>query len=149
MWPNPQFPADLVTFTEETLMANFNFSAIIRSENQKFPTLNVRKKLSSSEKVVVQLQHEILSLNKIVDDTTNKSKTLENLLQKTYHTEKQLYEEIQLIEDELTKSDANIMVLTNKHHDVSEKMSVNKSPAKAEEKQLINSEKIRSSLQIK
>ena len=45
MWPNPQFPADLVTFTEETLMANFNFSAIIRSENQKFPTLNVRKKL--------------------------------------------------------------------------------------------------------
>ena len=109
----------------------------------------MRKKLSSSEKVVVQLQHEILSLNKIVDDTTNKSKTLENLLQKTYHTEKQLYEEIQLIEDELTKSYANIMVLTNKHHDVSEKMSVNKSPAKAEEKQLINSEKIRSSLQIK
>ena len=108
----------------------------------------MRKKLSSSEKVVVQLQHEILSLNKIVDDITNKSKTLENLLQKTY-TEKQLYEEIQLIEDELTKSYANIMVLTNKHHDVSEKMSVNKSPAKAEEKQLINSEKIRSSLQIK
>ena len=71
-------------FTAQTLMANFNFSAIIRSENQKFPTLNVRKKLSSSEKVVVQLQHEILSLNKIVDDITNKSKTLENLLQKTY-----------------------------------------------------------------
>ena len=65
------------------------------------------------------------------------------------HIQNKLYEEIQLIEDELTKSYANIMVLTNKHHDVSEKMSVNKSPAKAEEKQLINSEKIRSSLQIK
>ena len=65
------------------------------------------------------------------------------------HIQNNLYEEIQLIEDELTKSYANIMVLTNKHHDVSEKMSVNKSPAKAEEKQLINSEKIRSSLQIK
>ena len=45
------------------------------------------EKLASSEKRVLQLQHEILSLNKIVDDTTNKSKTLENLLQKTYHTE--------------------------------------------------------------
>ena len=65
------------------------------------------------------------------------------------HIQNKLYEEIQLIEDELTKSYANIMVLTNTHHDVSEKMSVNKSPAKAEEKQLINSEKIRSSLQIK
>ena len=65
------------------------------------------------------------------------------------HIQNKLYEEIQLIEDELTKSYANIMVLTNKHHDVSEKMSVNNSPAQAEEKQLINSEKIRSSLQIK
>ena len=65
------------------------------------------------------------------------------------HIQNKLYEEIQLIEDELTKSYANIMVLTNKHHDVSEKMSVNKSPAKAVEKQLINSDKIRSSLQIK
>ena len=45
------------------------------------------EKLASSEKRVLQLQHEILSLNKIVDDTTNKSKTLENLLQKTCHTE--------------------------------------------------------------
>ena len=45
------------------------------------------EKLASPEKRVLQLQHEILSLNKIVDDTTNKSKTLENLLQKTYHTE--------------------------------------------------------------
>ena len=26
MWPNLQFPADLVTLTEENLMENFNFS---------------------------------------------------------------------------------------------------------------------------
>ena len=25
MWPNPQFPADLVKFTEEILMENFIF----------------------------------------------------------------------------------------------------------------------------
>ena len=107
------------------------------------------EKLASSEKSVVQLQHEILLLNKIVDDITNKTKTMENLLQKTYHTEEQIYKEIQLIEDKLTKSDANIMGLTNKHHNISERLSVIKSQALAKEKQLINSEKIRSKLQIK
>ena len=107
------------------------------------------EKLVSSDKKVVQLQHEILLLNKIVDDTTNETKTLENLLQKTYHAEEQLYKEIQLIEDELTKSDVNIMMLTNKNHNISEQLSVNKSPAVAREKQLINSRKIRSKLHIK
>ena len=29
MWPNPQFPADLVTFTEESLMENFIFRAVL------------------------------------------------------------------------------------------------------------------------
>ena len=29
MWPNPQFPTYLVTFTEETLMENFIFCAVI------------------------------------------------------------------------------------------------------------------------
>ena len=28
MWPNPQFPADLVTFTKESLMENFIFCAL-------------------------------------------------------------------------------------------------------------------------
>ena len=28
MWPNPQFPVDLVTFTEEILMENFIFYAV-------------------------------------------------------------------------------------------------------------------------
>ena len=28
MWPNPQFPANLVTFTEKTLMKNFTFCAV-------------------------------------------------------------------------------------------------------------------------
>ena len=107
------------------------------------------EKLASSERKVVKLQHEILSLNKIVGDTTNETKTLKNLLQKTYHTEELLYKEIQLIEDELTKSDANIMMLRNEHHDISEQLSVNKSQGVAKEKQLINLEKIRSKLQIK
>ena len=89
------------------------------------------EKLASSEKRVVQLQHEILSLNKIVDDTTNETKTMENLLQNTYHREEQLYKEIQLIEDELIKSDATITVLTNEHHDISEELNVNKSLAVA------------------
>ena len=107
------------------------------------------EKLASSERKVVKLQHEILSLNKIVGDTTNETKTLKNLLQKTYHTEELLYKEIQLIEDELTKSDANIMMLRNEHHDISEQLSVNKSQGVAKENQLINLEKIRSKLQIK
>ena len=107
------------------------------------------EKLASSERKVVKLQHEILLLNKIVGDTTNETKTLKNLLQKTYHTEELLYKEIQLIEDELTKSDANIMMLRNEHHDISEQLSVNKSQGVAKEKQLINLEKIRSKLQIK
>ena len=107
------------------------------------------EKLASSERKVVKLQHEILSLNKIVGDNTNETKTLKNLLQKTYHTEELLYKEIQLIEDELTKSDANIMMLRNEHHDIREQLSVNKSQGVAKEKQLINLEKIRSKLQIK
>ena len=28
MWPNPQFPADLVTFTEETTIENFIFCVV-------------------------------------------------------------------------------------------------------------------------
>ena len=28
MWPNPQFPVDLVIFTEETLMENLTFCVV-------------------------------------------------------------------------------------------------------------------------
>ena len=31
MWPNPQFPADLVTFTEEILNGKLHFCAVQRS----------------------------------------------------------------------------------------------------------------------
>ena len=96
----------------------------------------------------MQLQHQFLLLNKIVDDTTNETKTLENQLEKTCHTKKELYKEIQLILDKLTKYDVNIMVLTNEHHDKSEELGVNKSPAVTNVKQLINSEKVRRKLQI-
>ena len=30
MWPNPQFPADLVTFTEKSFMGNFISCAMLR-----------------------------------------------------------------------------------------------------------------------
>ena len=33
MWPNPRFPADLVTFTEKTLMEDFIFCSE-RIENE-------------------------------------------------------------------------------------------------------------------
>ena len=33
MWPNPHETADLVTFTEETLMENFIFCAVIGYDN--------------------------------------------------------------------------------------------------------------------
>ena len=29
MWPNPQFPADLVTFTEEVLNGKLHFCAVL------------------------------------------------------------------------------------------------------------------------
>ena len=32
MWQNTQFPADLVTFTEETLMEDFIFCAVMISD---------------------------------------------------------------------------------------------------------------------
>ena len=32
MWPNPQFPADLVTFTEEILNGDFIFCAVTKVE---------------------------------------------------------------------------------------------------------------------
>ena len=41
------------------------------------------------------------------------------------------------------------MVLTNEHHDISEELSVNKSPAVAKEKQLSKSEKIKASYKLK
>ena len=132
---------EIITTQKEKLDLKIRDLELLMSERDE--------KLASSEKRVIQLQHEVLSLIKIVDDTTNETKTLENLLQKTYHTEEQLYKEIQLIQDKLTKSDANITVLTTEHHDISEQLSFNKSPAVANEKQLINSEKIRSKLQIK
>ena len=136
---------------EETLGELEENMEIITTQKENFQLSMSEKdeKLASSEKKVVELQHEILSLNKIVGDTTNETKTLKNLLQKTYHTEELLYKEIQLIEDELSKSDANIMMLRNEHHDISEQLSVNKSQGVAKEKQLINLEKIRSKLQIK
>ena len=35
MWPNPQFPADLVTFTEEILNGNLHFLCIVNTQLRK------------------------------------------------------------------------------------------------------------------
>ena len=34
MWPNPQFPADLVTFTEEILNGKLPFICSVRDKNE-------------------------------------------------------------------------------------------------------------------
>ena len=48
MWPNPQFPADLVTFTEKkSLMKNFIFCAVIINEIiQRFMIIAIKIILS-------------------------------------------------------------------------------------------------------
>ena len=42
MWPNPPFPADLVTFTEESLMENFIFGAVFISRTPNSPELSLK-----------------------------------------------------------------------------------------------------------
>ena len=57
MWPNPEFPADLVTFTEEILMESFSFCAVsitisieVSRENLLFKT-SWNLKIPISEKL--------------------------------------------------------------------------------------------------
>ena len=39
MWPNPQFPADLVTFTEEVLNGKLYFMcSVFNAEKERFNT---------------------------------------------------------------------------------------------------------------
>ena len=37
MWPNPQFPADLVTFTEEILYGKLSFLCSVKKSKNYFP----------------------------------------------------------------------------------------------------------------
>ena len=39
MWPNAQFPADLVTFTEEILNGKFHFLSSVSSKRVKEPEI--------------------------------------------------------------------------------------------------------------
>ena len=64
MWPNPQFPRDLVTFTEEILSGKFHFivqwwySNGLKSEKNNPVRISIKK---------VQLQNvEILSIHLLV-----------------------------------------------------------------------------------
>ena len=45
MLPNPQFPADLVAFTEESLMENFNFCAVYLGSCQASMTKPIYEKM--------------------------------------------------------------------------------------------------------
>ena len=46
MWPNLQFPADLVIFTEKSLMENFIFCAVIPTRKPLMLVLQVQRKQS-------------------------------------------------------------------------------------------------------
>ena len=48
MWPNPQFAADLVTFTEEILNENFSFCAAWSCQFWSFQTFSDSNKIFSS-----------------------------------------------------------------------------------------------------
>ena len=43
MWPNPQFPADLVVFTEEILNGNFIFCAVSSFHGDVISIIHISK----------------------------------------------------------------------------------------------------------
>ena len=57
MWPNPQFPADFVTFTKKSLMENFVFWAVI-------PYFSDSAKLSNSYRFHHGSRNMIVNLSK-------------------------------------------------------------------------------------
>ena len=46
MWPNPQFPADLITFTEEILNWKLHFLCSDTDESEHMDTKNLEWKLA-------------------------------------------------------------------------------------------------------
>ena len=72
MWPTPQLPADLVTFTEELLTGKLHFlcsETVNHAILENFMLINAKKKLSKLNKQSHQCQEkrlkkEILMVNK-------------------------------------------------------------------------------------
>ena len=63
MWPNPQFPAGLVTFTEEILNGNFIFCAVLRA------TVGHTKNLTATNIIISTL---VFCFKKAIADLDNK-----------------------------------------------------------------------------
>ena len=57
MWANPQFPVDLVAFTEESLMGNFIFCAVIA---QNFKPLLCETKAWKIRSTEIKVSYDIL-----------------------------------------------------------------------------------------
>ena len=53
MWPNPQFPADLVTFTEEIFNGKLHFCAVPPSHEATLRSIQIDFK---NEEIVIQNQ---------------------------------------------------------------------------------------------
>ena len=65
MWPNPQFPADLVTFTEEIFNEKHYFCAVNTPENQSFSDDFSGYKMGklAKNKVILSLDETIYSIS--------------------------------------------------------------------------------------
>ena len=50
MWPDPQFPEDLVTFTEEILTKNFIFCVML-FEPHSYTVLEITRKIELMRKI--------------------------------------------------------------------------------------------------
>ena len=53
MWPNPQFPVDLVTFTEELLYGNFIFFVVTESHSVIMKIIRLIKQRSLLSTIII------------------------------------------------------------------------------------------------
>ena len=67
MWPNPQLPADLVTFTKKSLMENFIFCAVLL---EKYSTNQCCRRYIDINRMIKDFPIQISSHLKF--ETTNK-----------------------------------------------------------------------------
>ena len=52
MWPNPQFPADLITFTEEILNGKLRFCAVMEVAEQSWSFKKIFEDFISSQRIL-------------------------------------------------------------------------------------------------
>ena len=61
MWPNPQFPADLVTFTEEILNGKPHFLCIVSRKPLKFLELEASSRCPPKMKIsIIELKNRTI-----------------------------------------------------------------------------------------